>query len=466
MKIFIRGLLLSIVTISFFVVPAQAFPARQISSEYVENGSQLLKRGEIVLAVEQFMKALILDPQNIPAQTLLRQVLEREASVLSPSQRLQGKYFLDTVDYMKFLSARVDDLTGRNKKIQDFLIHHCPKDGRGMKWVDIIPDVQPTAEIAGDFVFVPRPEGRPGDFRFYNEALGNRKKILWKMLEKTLLTNKELRRVKSRMLSRTIWSGPASLKTEHVREGKGMPVLVEPTLPSGVIPKWQMEMGEMRTQIAAMKEKMDANDNRLALLTREIAGLSLEIYEKEKIIADKDTRLQKIQAMLADAHSRLMLVQQIIQEKDAEIAKLEAVIKHIPANTAIPMDHPETDDSSDLRALIRDELHAQIAVYKKQIQSLETQFVQMREQYQTLEQDLAARDEKIGQLSDMVAKQTAMLKRQELVASSKDEKLLEMDGVIRIYKGRLDDVYAELKQKQERLKMLEHQLAEDARESF
>ena len=59
-----------------------------------------------------------------------------------------------------------------------------------------------------------------------------------------------------------------------------------------------------------------ASHGKVEKITNELASKTLELYEKESVLADQRERYSKLEDDLVDASARLMLIQRIIHEKD------------------------------------------------------------------------------------------------------------------------------------------------------
>ncbi len=155
-------------------------------------------------------------------------------------------------------------------------------------------------------------------------------------------------------------------------------------------------------------------DKKIAELTHDLAGMSLDLYERQTLVRKKDERIIALEKNLKDIQGRLKLSQRLIDEKDKNIDALKKGV--LDTNLSL-----EPGDAGKIPAadLVR-------------IQDIERKFKSLKKQYTYLKKRMDIRDKEINQLY----------------------------GITDIYRWKLHETYADLQKKEERLDHLEQQLRE------
>lgn len=446
-KIFFLSVFFCAITLAAVTPVVSAFTSRNVSTEYIKNGNSLLDNNQVVSALEQFMKAFVVDPGNNLAIAQIKRQLEISAGRFSLSQQFELNRFLELADYIQFLYDRLDYFAESNQNLYEYIAQNCPENDsvkESIRWIadKLNPGEHHLDPVMGLSSLFDRDRG---DFNFYNDILLDKKRILLGVLSERLMVNRELRRIKNELKNRQPLT---KQKTFHAL----------PSRKATTEPDWKKELDSMRAQLLAMHEQMQLNDKRVTELTKEIAGMSLELYEKNKVLGERESSLMQMQNLFNDAQARMALVQRIIQEKDEQIRRLEEQVAKVASPGKNEELSPSSKNQESLRVLVQGEVKEQIDSYQKQINSLEAQFSDLRQRYIEITAQLEVRDKKITQLQDVMINNEIALKRYELIVASKDEKLLELDGIIKIYKGRLEDTSDVLQDTVTRLQAMEKQL--------
>ena len=199
------------------------------------------------------------------------------------------------------------------------------------------------------------------------------------------------------------------------------------------------------------RQRLKQTDKRITELTRDLAGMSLEAYEKNKAIADRDEFIAELKNVLTDTKERLSLVQRIIQEKDKHVQKLKKQVSDLQTVVSKEADPASINilknDMSDLQA----KLQTQSESSRSQIALLEQKINDINAKYTELELLVKAKENEIFQLRETVIAKDNKIRNFNNIFTLKDNKLMELRGIVQIYKGKLTDTTSDLKSKEEKL---------------
>jgi len=446
-------LLFGVILLAGILFPSlvRAFSQKDTAAEYVMLGQNSLKAGKAELAVEPLIKALLLEPDAAVA----RQELQRLASslrLLSPTQQFQVKRFLELSEYLQFLYARLSYVRQKNREIYDVLSKENILSAAVQKTLQVFaPKSEQEATLPLALSSLLGRKNVP--FEEYNRALLSQKDSVFLSLNEGLSTNRELRRISSELvthrkeqLDRIASPANNAVPDSHIKITPGSQGVAADNA------SWvQQDVITLRSHLELLQTRLQTAENRLAELTKNIAGMSLELYEKNKIVDNKDQQLSRMVVSLSEAEARLTLVQRIMQEKDNQIRTLETEI------SKIQQDIESGSARQEMRTLVQDELKFQGEAQQKQITELGQQFDALQSKHVLLENELKIKSEELAKLQDVVSNNENLIKRYELIVVSKDEKLLELNGILQLYKGRLDDTCAILKEAEDRIKTLQNQ---------
>lgn len=195
---------------------------------------------------------------------------------------------------------------------------------------------------------------------------------------------------------------------------------------------------------------------------KRLAQMSMNLYEKDTQIADKDGRITELGNQLKEVEERLALIQRIMQEKDSQIQKFQVQVNQV--------NQGEEDDNKinqfelktlqDKLAQFESTFAAQTASQKSEMNSLRAQVEKQEATIAKYEGELLRRREEIVKLKTDVFYKDKQKTELDQVLASKDDKLLELKGMLEIYQFKLRDVHYGLIEKNQEVETLKQQLQE------
>ena len=213
-----------------------------------------------------------------------------------------------------------------------------------------------------------------------------------------------------------------------------------------------------------MKEIVSSSEKRIAALASQLTQKSLDIYEKDALLAQQQDGYVSLQDSLQEAQERLSLVQRIMEEKDA---KIQAMARDVKTLQAFAEQYHATSDES-VQALRREfiglqkELIGQISISREKIEVMEGVVARQGKQMTVLNIAGRAKGKRIGQMNQALAQKNQKIKQREQIIGWQGERLVESGGILEIYKDKLHETSRMLKEKIKRIRELEKQSAEKA----
>lgn len=408
--------------------PLYAASPQSTLSLYRDDGEKLFTEEKPGLAISRFVHALLIDPSDPIARKYLKKIAKTDDTQI----KRQGLYllrFVELSDFSRFLRSRIKYLDDSNAMLVNLILKTEKSDHAIIRAVQSIQsDIRGMKSSPGmgtdiwshrDFTSL-KFQGDPAKGGPKGDSARAKRVPIWNPDPSP--AEIDLKKLNENMIARKqkLMGHLASLRYINAQL---RPLRIK-----------------VIRNIRALKRK--ESSQRIAELTGGLAKISLELYEKSKLLGDKAQHVAMIKDNLADAHERLNLGQRIIQEKDEHIVVLEEEIASLQS-VAMEEGFPARSGSNLAR-----------------IQSLEQQFQSLNKKYLRVEEKIKERDSLISQL-----KKTVVLKNKKIVAIktvslSSDRKVTQLNGIVQIYRGKLKDTYTNLVQEKERIHRLEEQLLE------
>jgi len=446
-------------------VAVEATPSRHQARFYLDFGEKLFKENNREDSITPFLKALIFDTSQTSAADRLREV----AQEVDRTTRLKVLRVVELAEYYQFLLSHVRGLESSNASMDDFIYENTEKEEIKNALASLRRDIEKTSR-EGDFstsLMTPDEwdetgslEGdlsdailrRTDDLADYFSFLQNKNGVL-RDIKKDILTS---RRVKRQGKIAAQLTGQVQ---EIALELASKDMLLEKQ--NRDIRHFRDEMKAMRVQFSSAAGQWQETEVKVKDLTRELAGMSLELYEKNKNLGDKGARIEALENDLLEAKERWQLVQRIMQEKDGHIRQLEDEVMTLQGAGAFDGTRIGEDGLASLEGKVQhlsDEMNTQRQTSQEKIVMLEERFEDLSAKYSKLEESLRQKDEQVAALRGSLQDKDMTISKFKKVFVSKDQKLMELNGVILIYKGMLDETQTLLKEKARILKDLEDQL--------
>ncbi len=456
---------------------ARAEDPRYLSNYNSEYGLKLFHDGKNDLAVERFTKALLLDPQNKTAKESLKTIAET-LSAVSATKGLQIERFMDQLEYLNFLSDRYKNLVAENSRLSEFIKSNNSNQSDSLKQTaaDLLAKAQDRSNISSHFGDLVTPvEDQNVDLGGVIDQLAEKRQSLVREIDFWTSQNNQLRGLKRRIVD----GGTAISANSDAFKSKMGEIQDQLSEKDKVVDTqkrnleyFQNELGSVRGNYDSLQEKFKSTDKKIADLTKNLAEMSMEIYSKDKVINEKDIRMADLERELNETREKMSLVQRIIQEKDDRIASLEKDMTAV--QTTVASNGSSTGQAGAANAATMAQLKSDFAEFQKQFKAeieksrdkvihLETELVQLTQQYQDLSQQIIARDAQIALLDESLQIKDLSLGKYRQAFLSANEKVVQLNDIVAIYRGRLIETQNILRQKNEQLDTLQGTLSEKQR---
>jgi hypothetical protein len=176
----------------------------------------------------------------------------------------------------------------------------------------------------------------------------------------------------------------------------------------------------------------------------------LEVYDKEASLAAALLKTDKLQAYVTDLEERLMLARHLITEKEERIMMLESEMSQARSYsqsnpmTQMGSQSPEPAGSAPVAGNATGDWEVQIKDLQQKVAHVETELLSRTDENRHLLEQLQAQEDRMKMFS--------------LIFLSKDQKLMEINGILQLYKGKLADVSLNLQKKEAQMRHLEEQM--------
>ncbi len=433
------------VMLCFSNVVAASDP-RFLSAYHAEYGVKLYNDGKINFSIERFIKALLLDSENVTAKDFLRKISQQGSSVLA-DRSVKISRLVDQIEYYNFLNLRCQSLISENSRLLTFIDKNLAKVPSLGQKVDAIKSAQ--ADNPGIWPSVGKVGFENDDTKDINideiiMNFGQQKELLLSQIRFWEEQNNQLR-----LLRRSLLAGANSqnsvvvadkLKSEMV-EIKNRAQEKDELLATQNqnIEYFQSELSNVRENFNLLQERFKSTDSKISDLTKKIAEMSMVILEKDKILDEKDLYAAKLQREMNEATEKLNLVQRIIQEKDDRISSLEKEAAQISKNInsqAGSVDPQIAELKTDLK-LFEEQFKAQMEKSRDYIIDLRMQFVNLTQKYEVLVENMYAKDFLISALEGDLIKKDSVIEQYRDAFLITNQKANELLGMVDIYRSKL-----------------------------
>lgn len=449
---------------------ASADDPRYLSAYQSEYGLKLYNEGKVDLACERFVRALLLDPENATAKDTLRKISNQIISQ-SHLKSLRISRFIDQIEYFNFLDIRYRSLIDENKRLMEFSYIHAVQDSsltEKMRTIEksqldrtiALPSVSTVGYAADDAKIVDLDdmvlslikERQPllreiGFWKAQNDQLRALRRLILDYVRRTapdLVANhykSQLDDIQTRMTQKDDLLATQQQNIEYL----------------------QSELSSVRDSFDQLQERFKNTDLKISELTKRIADMSMEVFEKDKLLSQKDVFVAELQKEVNEASEKMNLVQRIIQEKDARIASLEKDMLQI--QVAINSDDISANKEiaqfkSELKEF-ESQFKLQMEKSRDRIISLEVQLADLSQKQQLLLADIQMKNFQIASLNTNLEKRSisaAQYKEAFLVTNQEVNKLI---GMVDIYRTKFTEAKQILIAKEAELYRLNEQKSKD-----
>ncbi len=450
-----------------FCHSASADDPRYLSAYQSEYGLKLYNDGKIDLAVERFIKALLLDPENKTAKESLRRIGDEMTSTANP-RALKVSRFIDQIEYFDFLDIRYRSLMEENKRLFEFAHNKSVKDPSFDEKIQAIQSRQtdhsvalPSVGIVGFTI----DDNKSTDLDGIIASLTRERQLLVAEISFWEGQNKDLRSLRRSLLRQGPVETVATYKSQlEELKSRGAEKDSLLTSQSQNIEYFKTQLVKVRENFDTLQEKFKVTDARITELTKRIADMSMEILEKNKAVQEKESYATHLQKEIADANEKMNLVQRIIQEKDDRIVSLEKEMAqvHLAVTSESSVDGVQ---SAQLKADLKkfEELFkSQMEKNRDRIIGFEIQFTDLSQKYQSLVEDIQAKDSQIVLLKDDSKKKDVSIRQYREAFMTTNDKANELIGMVEIYRAKLAETKKSLIMKEEELRQMQKEITSDS----
>ena len=456
----------------FFVFPVFVFAqteSQHISTFHSDYGQKLIQEGNPQEAADQFIQALFFAPSNKVAKENLLLFAQNE-SFESKSVKMQIFRFTELADYITFLKDRLQKLEKANTTNIQFLLEETKTADPRLAEVKAIrsqieeqklPLIRPPEDIQGEY------SDRWTKLVKINKYFLSIKESLLEQFSVTLSAYERLNALKTQIAKSATEEQRHQLTDQYENEltaVKRVLVQRERTLKEqeSQMRLLQKNLATVRSDFEYLQSKMDGTNQRMTDLTKKLADMSMQVYEKEALLADKSNANGKLEADIHDAQQRWELVQKIIHEKDEQIKNLE----DRTAGGIMSADGSDVSGNAKM-----DSLYEKLSTLQKKMEeveksnqettsSLRKEFALLQVQYAQLDQASQEKDLLIDHLKNDVTVRNRKLANIAGFFNAYDQDIAQLNGILEIYRGKLSVTHAVLTDKDKKLQTLEKEVAE------
>jgi len=362
------------------------FPVSASFDEHLNTGITSYRNGEYRQAVNEFGRVLLANPEQKTALRYFKKMMSD--TTMRPGQRALLVRIFELFDYVKFLKVHIGEY------------------GEG--------NVADACSVSS----LNRMKSVEGAVDFDN--------CLVNLVD---ITKEQKKCYARRLKELKAWDVAVIKKVEVVAQQKPKSKVLDEKLTT------------IRDELESLRKTVKKSENKISSLNMEIATKSLEVFEKENLLAMQASDFSTLENELGDAKERLNLVQRIISEKNDRIQSLEDYIKGMKQESLSEneISQKEVDLLQAQFASIQEQVDEQKKLQAERIDALEKLIAE--QEIAIINYDMAIVEQKneIGGLKTNFENKSREVSSLKKVIDSKDDKLLELNGIIQIYKEKLSE---------------------------
>jgi chromosome segregation ATPase len=404
------------------------------------------------------LNSLIKNVSNTQALLELQQHLVENQE--ESQERMQLQRFTELAEYCGFLETQIRDYRRQQETLMAFVADHPLISKEFKSAVQAIRQEFTQKEVV--FKKQLATEHPPSaQLEAYVAALAKQRDILIARLDVLRDVNSRLREIKGqavRALNASVVQENSSNWKKRVDEIQRESEDKNETIAKqeALIRELTHDLGELETQFNNLNQTLVATNQELNSLRTEFAGLSLEVYDKETSLATALLKTETLQTYITDLEERLMLARHLITEKEERIHLLESGSDSqqglVKSNSMLQTEpqNPELDLTT-----VKPVLEA-----GNPAENWEVQIKDLQQKVAHFETELVSRTDENRHLAEQLQIQEDRVKVFSLIFLSKDQKLMELNGILQLYKGKLADVSSVLQKREAQMQHLEEQMIE------
>ncbi len=478
---------------------------------YNTEGVSFLDQEKIDDATTQFVNMLIVDPTNEMAQEYLRRIISSKTSI-TIQKKHQIERFMELLVYIEFLEARFSELKHDKERLENFITQHLSNDKNKMNLLAQIKteEIPQESKEANIFPLMKKELIAPQSkdlketlvvYTKYKDSLVNqvlrlekiknnlkdvrmrlepqsKKAILGKDIDTQLSMKDEPNGADLMKLQQQLTETQQKFETlkKDSQEKDQRVSTFEDQLKdiqrklsekdklgeeqSMTLNILQLELAHIQQKFVAVRDSIQHNESHVRNLKQQLADISLDLVDKDKTIMQKDDQIAHLSQQIQEIQERVLLIQRIMQEKDEKMQVLNETFQKNAGNyeQQIHASQAQIKAMQGELSALKQELEKRTLDYVLQREALRrfiARKLELAQRYRlqlkeyngkvdTLQKSLLARDEKLADLDHIL--------------SSQDQKLLQLNGIVEIYKNKLGETYKILREKNEKIIIMEQQL--------
>ncbi|HSV43046.1 MAG TPA: hypothetical protein VLJ10_00685 [Candidatus Bathyarchaeia archaeon] len=368
----------------------------------------------------------------------------------------------EMIDYILFLNSRIDFVSQNNFLLKNFIEAHLDKKSDGAAQL---------ARIRGEGQNICSLRKLPKEYRQNDidspeaiyDVLKGLEAVLITRFKKLQSVNDDLRALKMKVLAdMKLRDGIAQIQIDQ-QIGELDQRLQEK---DALIKRQNTELSTMRSEFDQMKLGLDVFRDRLRSmnqkvdeLVKSVAKATMDAYEKEAALADRQERAQMLEEELNETKERLQLVQHIIQEKDTHIQDLEQQVLAIQSDMS---DAGPIQSITQLRQEMTTmalDLRQQISNGQQKVAQLEKKFRDVALANAQLESERMKQEVIITVLEKQVVQRDELISDMEYNVRLKHEKFSQMKDIVKIYQFKLKEIKDLLREREKEVIELKKELS-------
>ena len=394
--------------------------ARSTPAMFVEHGQTELAKGNIYEAIDDFSRALLLDPANTNAKNGLIQIQSYPG--LTGEEIFNLYHFEDLSNQM-----------GQLEQKMNYLLEKCNLLARDL---NMEQPVFPSApQVKNEITF----DETTNPLEIVNITLQNEVLNL-----ESQLTNLQTQYDRLRKVSQSQDSDIAQIMQAEMIQ----------SAPQSIISR--TEDDHSSAEFVTISEQ---KDDTLRKLHGKVVDYSLSLLEREALLKKQYDQITKIKEDYTDLEARFELGQRLIDEKQKEITRLKTLPNN---NGSLRSETAKTDHSENLQTMVKVleekdlalyELNGILNIYRQSLADTKLQFNNQSVQLFRLAKEvdlLKAKSKKIAKhdaaiqqmrltIQDNHLMEIQQIAKLQNMLNDKDVQLREMKGILDIYRAELAD---------------------------
>ncbi len=260
-----------------------------LSAYHSEYGLKLYNDGKVDFAIERFVKALLLDPENKTAKDSLRKISE-EIVPSSNSRVLEIARFIDQIEYFNFLDLRYQSLTTENSRLFEFVRKNFPKDPTLAQKVQTIESRQADRSVVlpsvGELGFA-SDDNKKTNLPDVILNLSRQRQLLLEQISFWEEQNNDLRLVRRSILAQGSTENPlvvANKLKSQLSEVENRTAQKDDLLATQHqnIEYFQSELSSVRDNFNQLQERFKTTDLKIGELNKKLTEMSAKIHDTEQ----------------------------------------------------------------------------------------------------------------------------------------------------------------------------------------